>query len=88
MAAGRGGGTNKPPVCHGPSCSKQALVYLSGRALCAEHYLETLNELNDLGLTPRGLSEKPEPGESPAPERRIRAPVEGPARDGAPKDSR
>ncbi len=61
------------PACQVPDCPNRAIVYLSGRALCAEHYVENLNELNDLGLTPRGLS-GPE-------ERLVRAPVEGPTRE-------
>jgi hypothetical protein len=41
--------------CAGCGCKKPAIVWLSGRPLCLEHYIGDLNELNDLGLTP-GLS--------------------------------
>ena len=66
------------PKCHVPDCGKDALVYLTGRPLCSEHYLENVNELNDLGLTPRGLYEgRFSSGEAPE-DRQVREPVEGP----------
>lgn len=88
--AGREGGTtNRPPiVCQVPKCDRKAIVYLSGRALCLEHYVENLNELNELGLTPRGLSEKATPGEDAPAERRVREPVNRPGRERARRDER
>ena len=75
-----------PADCHSPGCRRGAVVYLAGRPLCSEHYLQNLNELNQLGLTPRGLSEdRPAPGEQ-IPERRIRESVEGPASERAKRE--
>ncbi|HEX6510988.1 MAG TPA: hypothetical protein VF157_01730 [Chloroflexota bacterium] len=78
MASDWGGEPGDPPRCHAPACGREAIVYLGGRPLCGEHYLQNVNELNDLGLTPRSLSEQKTNGKAPQ-ERLIREPVEGPA---------
>ena len=39
-----------PADCHSPGCRRGAVVYLAGRPLCSEHYLQNLNELNQLAL--------------------------------------
>jgi hypothetical protein len=43
--------------CQAANCEREAIVFLTGRPLCVEHYVEQVNALNDLGLTPRGLTE-------------------------------
>ena len=45
-------GANNAERCQIDGCDKDAIVWLSGRALCAQHYLQNVNEVNDLGLTP------------------------------------
>ena len=49
--------------CAVPNCGRRAVVFLAGRPLCAGHYVENVNELNDLGLTPGNLArdEGPDP---------------------------
>src|SRR5438067_3500742 len=43
-------------LCHMSGCERRAIVWLGGRALCAQHYIYNVNEVNDLGLTPRNLA--------------------------------
>jgi hypothetical protein len=62
-------------------------VYLGGRPLCYQHYVENLNELNHMGLTPRGLTEdKGSINGSTPMERRIREPAQPPERERAPRN--
>ncbi|MFI5265878.1 MAG: hypothetical protein ACHQ7M_00730 [Chloroflexota bacterium] len=59
-------------------------MYLGGRPLCYEHYLQNLNELNHLGLTPRSLTEGKNSMNGTEPvERRIREPARPPERERA-----
>ncbi len=39
-------------------CGQAAIVLLSGRSLCTWDYIQQLNELNELGLTPPLLAEQ------------------------------
>ncbi len=65
-----------PVQCWTTDCAKEGIVWLSGRPLCPQHYLQQVNELNDLGLTPRGMTEaKQSIDNTPAIERRVREPV-------------
>jgi hypothetical protein len=65
--------------CAAAGCRREAIVFLSGRPLCYEHYVTNLNELHELGLTPRGLTESPDNINGTQPlERRVREPVEPP----------
>jgi len=73
--------------CDCPGCKKPALVFLEGRPLCAEHYVENLNEVNRLGLTPRGLTEDKSVSDEAPMERRVREPVDSPKRP-APKEEK
>jgi hypothetical protein len=66
-------------MCHADDCGRMAIVYLGGRPLCYQHYIENLNELNHLGLTPRGLTEDRESMNGSLPlERRVRESAEPP----------
>ncbi len=63
-------------TCWTTDCDKKGIVWLSGRPLCPEHYLQQVNELNELGLTPRGVTEAKENiDNTPALERRVREPL-------------
>lgn len=65
--------------CRTDQCERDAIVFLSGRPLCYQHYVDNLNELNQLGLTPRGLTEDRHNMNGSRPiERRVREPVEAP----------
>ena len=70
---------SQPVCCSASSCQREAIVYLSGRPLCYEHYITNLNELNELGLSPRGLTEAPTNINGSLPlERRVRESVQPP----------
>jgi len=75
MAAGE----PQPFKCQADACERDAIVYLGGWPLCYQHYVTNLNELNHMGLTPRGLTEDRESinGSQPV-ERRIREPAQPP----------
>jgi hypothetical protein len=63
-------------MCCMSDCGKEGIVLLNGRALCPQHYLQQVNELNDIGLTPRGVTEaKENMNGSPPIVRRVREPV-------------
>lgn len=73
--------------CSAADCERDAIVFLSGRPLCYQHYVSNLNELHELGLTPRGLTEdaKNMNGTHPL-ERRVRTSVDPPERKRAPEN--
>lgn len=75
------------PKCHTQGCRKDAIVFLAGRPLCYEHYVENLNELNEMGLTPRGLTEDAQSINGTRPvERLVREPAHGPERKPVPPE--
>ncbi|HVA25048.1 MAG TPA: hypothetical protein VMW62_11725 [Chloroflexota bacterium] len=79
----------EPLKCQGEACERNAIVYLGGRPLCYQHYVDNVNELNQLGLTPRGLTEARESiNGSPPVERLIREPARPPERKPEPLDKR
>ena len=59
-------------------CERRAIVLLGGRPMCAEHYVDNLNEVNRLGLTPGNLARDEGPDPRPTGEVRISEPVRQP----------
>jgi hypothetical protein len=67
-------------ACEAPNCAKQAIVFVSGKPFCSEHYIANVNALNELGLTPGNLSREGGPDPRSASPVRITEPVNAPAR--------
>jgi hypothetical protein len=70
-----------PQSCTIPGCARRGIVLLSGWPLCSEHYVEKLNELNDLGLTPGNLSREGGPDPRSSEPARITEEVRPPAQE-------
>ena len=67
-------------LCCVAGCGKRAIVLVCGEPLCAEHYIENVNELNALGLTPGNLAREEGPEPRPNGPVRVSEDVRGAAR--------
>ena len=65
-----------PVQCAAIGCAKDGVVLLNGQPFCGNHYLQQVNALNDMGLTPRGMVEaKDDIDGTPPIERLVREPL-------------